>query len=85
MELDDLSRLLKKIQNRFLEVLTTWKTNNQEKIDESDKVAEQFNKAILKLMNMSFTQDGTLSRMKNGFYNYLKSDLKSLIEYEFEF
>ncbi len=85
MELDDLARLLKKIQNRFLEALTTWKKNNQEKIDESDKVAEQFNKAILKLMNMSFTQDGTLSRMKNGFYNYLKSDLKSLIEYEFDF
>lgn len=84
MELDDLVRLLKKIQNKFLEELTSWRKKNQEKIDESDKVAEQFNKAVLKLMNMSFTQDTTLSRMRNGFYNYLKSDLKCFLEYDFE-
>ena len=84
MELDDLVRLLKKIQNKFLEELTTWRKKNQEKIDESDKVAEQFNKAVLKLMNMSFTQDTTLSRMRNGFYNYLKTDLKCFLEYDFE-
>jgi hypothetical protein len=85
MELDDLVKLLKKIQNKFLEELTSWRKKNHEKIDESDKVAEQFNKAVLKLMNMSFTQDATLSRMRNGFYNYLKTDLKCLIEYDFEF
>lgn len=85
MELDDFVKLLKKIQNKFLEELTSWRKNNQEKIDESDKMAEQFNKAVLKLMNMSFTQDATLSRMRSGLYNYLKTDLKSLIEYDFEF
>ena len=34
---------------------------------------------------MSFTQDATLSRIKNALYNYLKTDLKNMIEYDFEF
>ena len=36
-------------------------------------------------MNISFTQDATMSRIKNGLYNYLKMDLKTMIEYDFEF
>ena len=35
-------------------------------------------------MDISFSQDNNMSRMKNGLYNYLKKDLKSF-EYEFEF
>ena len=80
-----MAKFLKKIQNKFLEELTSWKKANQDKIDDSDKISENFNKAIIKLMSMSFTQDPTMGRMKNGLYNYLKTDLKSLIEYEFEF
>lgn len=85
METTEMAKFLKKIQNKFLEELTSWKKENQDKIDDSDKVSESFNKAIIKLMNISFTQDATMSRMKNGLYNYLKMDLKSLIEYDFEF
>ena len=85
METTEMAKFLKKIQNKFLEELTSWKKENQDKIDDSDKISENFNKAIIKLMNISFTQDATMSRMKNSLYNYLKTDLKSLIEYDFEF
>ena len=36
-------------------------------------------------MNISFSQDSNLSRIKNGLYNYLKTDLKSVVEFDFEF
>jgi len=36
-------------------------------------------------MGISFTQDSTLSRIKNGLYNFLKTDIKHMIDYEFEF
>ena len=69
----------------MIKELTKWKTENQNKFDDNDKISELFNKAIIKLMNISFTQDATLSRIKNGLYNYLKTDLKTMIDYEFEF
>ena len=37
-------------------------------------------------MNVNFTaQDVSASRLRNSLYNYLKMDLKNLIEYDFEF
>jgi hypothetical protein len=33
----------------------------------------------------TFTQDNNMSRIKNGLYNYLKTDLKSVVEFDFEF
>jgi hypothetical protein len=83
--LSDMILLLKNIQNRMIRELTKWKTENQSKFDDNDKISVLFNKAIIKLMNISFTQDATLSRIKNGLYNYLKTDLKDIIDYEFEF
>ena len=62
-----------------------WKANNQSKFDDNDVISQIFNKAVIKLMNMSFTQDASLSRIKNALYNYLKTDLKNMIEYDFEF
>jgi hypothetical protein len=85
LELKDMILILKTIQNRMIKEISKWKMANQSKFDDNDKIAELFNKAIIKLMNISFTQDATFSRIKNGLYNYLKIDLKSMIEYDFEF
>jgi hypothetical protein len=82
----DLSNLLVIINSKMLLCLTKWKHNNKAKIDDNDKLCEQFNKAIIKWMNISFSQDTTFGRMRNGLYNYLKKDLKNMmIDYEFEF
>lgn len=83
--LTDMILILKTFQNRMIKELAKWKQENQYKFDDNDKIAELFNKAVIKLMNISFTQDASLSRIKNGLYNYLKSDLKTMIEYDFEF
>jgi hypothetical protein len=65
--------------------LTKWKSDNHHKFDDNDKISILFNKAVIKLMNISFTQDNNLSRIKNNLYNYLKTDLKSVVEFDFEF
>jgi hypothetical protein len=82
--LEDFILLLKVLKNNMIKQLTKWKTENQHKFDENDKIAILFNKAVIKLMNISFSQDNNLSRIKNGLYNYLKTDLKT-IEFDFEF
>ena len=64
--------------------LTKWKVENKQKFDENDKISILFNKSIIKLTEISFSQDHKLSRIKNSLFNYLKMDLKS-VEFEFEF
>jgi hypothetical protein len=84
LELPDMILILKIFHNRMIKELTKWKLENQDKFDDS-KLSDVFNKAVIKLMNLTFTQDANLSRIKNSLYNYLKHDLKSMIEYDFEF
>jgi len=85
MVLTDMILLLKNIQNFMIKELSNWKMANQIKFNENSKISDLFNKAIIKLMSISFSQDATLSRIKNGLYNYLKTDLKMHLDYEFEF
>jgi hypothetical protein len=68
----------------MIKELTNWKKENEDKMYDSDKISEIYQKAIIKLMSISFSQDASLSRIKNNLFHYLKTDLKSLIEYEFE-
>lgn len=85
LELPDMVFILKIFYNCMIKELTKWKLDNQYKFNDSAKISDLFNKAVIKLTNLTFTQDANLSRIKNGLYNYLKTDLKSMIEYDFEF
>ena len=76
---------LRKIQSKLIGELTKWKLANKAQIDGNDKMSDQFNKAVIKLMSVNFTtQDVGASRLRNSLYTFLKTDLKNLIEYEFE-
>ena len=85
LELSEIILILKVFQNRMINELSKWKLANQHNFHDNTKMSDLFNKAVIKLMNLTFTQDANLSRIKNSLYNYLKSDLKSMIEYDFEF
>ena len=82
--LNDTILILSTIQKNITKELIKWKATNQHKFDDNDKLSILFNKSLIKLTNISFTQDNNLSRIKNSLYNYLKKDLKSF-EYDFEF
>ena len=85
LELPNMILILKVFHKCMIRELTKWTLDNQHKFDNDSRMSDIFNKAVIKLMNLTFTQDANLSRIKNGLYNYLKSDLKSMIEYDFEF
>ena len=82
--LNDMILILSTIQKKIMNELTKWKAKNQHKFDDDNKLSILFNKSVIKLMNISFSQNHNLSRIKNGLYNYLKKDLKSL-DFDFEF
>jgi hypothetical protein len=84
METDDLLLVLKKVQNKLLSELSKWKLDNKSKMEDDDKLSDQFNKALIKLMNITIVaHDVNVGRIRNNLYNFLKMDLKNLIEYEF--
>jgi hypothetical protein len=79
MELTDFIMLLKKIHNKLLYELTAWKKANQNLFNDNSKISDQFNKAVIKLMSVGFTQDANISRIKTTLYNCLKVDLNYAI------
>jgi uncharacterized protein YeeX (DUF496 family) len=56
-EHEDIVLLFKKIYNKMLSELTKWKKENEKKFDENTKLCEIFNKAVIKLMSISFHHD----------------------------
>ena len=73
-ETTEMTQLLKKIHCLLLSELSKWKQNNKQNISDNDRLSDQFNKAVIKLMNVSFAADGlvNVNRIKGGLYNFLK-------------
>ena len=79
LELKDFVLLLKQVQRKLIGELSEWRKTNQKLFYENDKVSDQFNKAVIKLMNITFVQDASMSRIRNGLFHYLKKDLDCLV------
>ena len=77
--LADFVSLLKRIQKQLLRELSEWQKENRQQVRDNDRVSDQFNKAVIKLMNITFVQDANMSRIKNGLFHYLKEDLDCLV------
>ena len=85
MTFEDSISLLKKIQGALLKEVSNWRTKNKEHIDATDHLSILYNKTIMKLMDITFSKDTIFGKIKANLYTYLKTDLKNLFEYEFEF
>lgn len=75
---------MNKFQNKIIKVLSDWKKNNQNNMLNSDKLCEQYNKSLMKIMAIDFKNEQFCNKIKSLFYNKLKVDMKAFIEYEFD-
>jgi hypothetical protein len=82
---EKLIRFLNKIQMKISKKLYEWKKNHSQQIRENDKLSEICDKATIKIMSVEFKQESTLNKVKQMIYARMKTDLKALIEYDFEF
>lgn len=85
MIFSDMAFLLKKIQIKLLHELSVWREENINQLNANDKMSENYNKIVIKLMNIPFDQDQIYHKIKSNMYNTIKIDIKNMIEYEFEF
>jgi len=74
-----------RLHRKISKALSEWKKNNSQKIKDDDKWALIYDKTMSKLFSVEIKQDATFNKIKNALFNYLKTDIKSIIDYEFEF
>lgn len=82
---EKLLRLLLTIQMKISKSFCEWKKKRADKIRDDDNFAILCDKTLIKIMGNEFKQDTTFGKMKTIMYNKMKTDMKALIEYEFEF
>ena len=62
-----------------------WKQKRNEDINNNDILATSYDKTIIKLMSIDFKQESTINKIRSQIYQHMKTDMKALVEYEFEF
>jgi hypothetical protein len=72
----DIVSIIQPFSRNMMRVIVQWKTDNVKKINNSNKVSDSCNKAIIKLMNINYNDPSCLIRIKNILYNHLKRELK---------
>ena len=80
-----LKRFFMKIQMKISKAFCEWKKKRADKTRDDESFDILCDKTIVKIMGTEFNQDTTFGKMKTTMYNKMKTDMKSLIEYEFEF
>ena len=70
-----------KIQRVFYD----WKKNKLTEIKANDNLSIKCDKTTIKIMDISVKHDSTLSKIKTMMYTRIKTEIKAIIEYEFEF
>lgn len=75
-----------KMHMQFVSAFYSWiKVKRAEIVGHSDKFETAFDKANIKLMSVDFRVENMFSKMRGVLFNGLKTDMKALVEYEFEF
>jgi anion-transporting ArsA/GET3 family ATPase len=81
---EKLVRFMCIVQMKISKTFCEWKKKNQDLLN-TDKMAILCDKATVKLMSQEFKQESTLSKIRSIMYGKMKTDMKALVEYEFEF
>jgi uncharacterized protein YeeX (DUF496 family) len=82
---DILIKFLNKVHMKVFKAFYDWKNTKKDNIKSDDSFATTCDKTLVKLMGVEFKQESTLSRIKNAMFSKMKTDMKGLVEYEFEF
>lgn len=80
-----LIKFLNKIHMKILKVFYDWKQTKMDEIKSDDVFATSCDKTMVKLLSIEFNEEPILAKVRNTMYAKMKTEIKALIEYEFEF
>ena len=81
---EQLSKFLNKVHMKIFKAFCDWKQTKKDDIRSNDGFSIMCDKTSLKILNIEFKQETCLSKVKNAMYSRMKTDMKGLVEYEFE-
>jgi hypothetical protein len=81
---DKFIKFLNIIQMKISKAFSEWKKTNKSKLSDDEALNTLCDKASVKIMAPNFKQEVTYIKVKNMMYNKMKTDVKTLVEYEFE-
>jgi hypothetical protein len=82
---DKLCLFLMRIQMKISKAFCDWKKQRDTRIRDEESFAILCDKTLIKIMGNEFKQDSTFGKMRASMYNKMKTDMKAMVEYEFEF
>jgi hypothetical protein len=77
-------KFLNIIQMKISKAFSEWKKTNKSKLSDDEALNTLCDKASVKIMAPNFKQEVTYIKVKHMMYNKMKTDVKALVEYEFE-
>jgi len=80
-----LIKFLNKVHMKIFKEFYEWKKTKLNQIKSDDNFATICDKTLVKLTSVEFKLESTLSKIRSVMYSKMKTDMKALIEYEFEF
>jgi hypothetical protein len=78
-------KFLNRVHMKLLKAFGEYKKTNVDKIREDESFSLLCDKTSVKMMNVDFRQESILGKIKGNMYSRMKTDMKALVEYEFEF
>ena len=82
---DKLCLFLMRVQMKISKAFHEWKKIRADKIRDEESFAILCDKTLIKIMGNEFKSDATFNKMRAIIYNKMKTDMKAMVEYEFEF
>jgi len=80
-----LIKFLNKVHMKIFTQFYEWKKTRTNQIRSDPNLATKCDKTLIKITGIDFKQETTLSKIKTMIFTKMKTDLKALVEYEFEF
>jgi len=85
MDEKDFNILIMKISQQFMKEFQLWKSDNRVKIEGNEEFYEVYMNYMKILLGGNHEKEKNNKDIKTRLYQYLKCDLKNLIQYEFTF
>ena len=82
---EKLIKFLNKIHTKILKAFCDFKKERIQEIRASDNYSIKCDKTMIKIMSVEFKQESILSKVRSMMFAKMKTDMKALIEFEFEF
>jgi hypothetical protein len=70
---------------KIFKEFTDWKKIKANEIKNDSSLSSMCDKTLVKIMSVEFKQESILSKVRINMFSRMKTDMKALVEYEFEF